>query len=521
MKTFDVVSPMTGQKVASYPLMDANEVDAAVIRARSKLVEWSGTPVKDRLKILARSAEILADNALYYAERVSDENGKTRFDALMADVYPSCDIMHYYAQNAAKFLAPVKVPGNPMLPGRKMYYIFEPRGVIAVISPWNYPFGLCVGPVISAIAAGNTVVLKPSSQTTTSGMMVKRILEKAGLPEGVVNVVTGNGSITGEALIENAGIDMFFFTGSTEVGRRVNIKAAERLVPAIMELGGKDVAIVTKNADLDKAANAISWGAFTNCGQTCIGMEICLVERPVYAAFLEKLMSIVKNIKSGERAGEVGSMTMESQYKIVERQVEDAVAGGAKLLPEGVLNCKLSGMCYPPVVLTDVTRDMKVMQEETFGPLLPVMPYDNVEEAIKIANGTNYGLSGAVFTRDMEEGRRIAGRIRTGSVNINDALITFAVPGLPFGGVKESGIGCYHSEIGIRAFTCVKSITECKNGNKKEFYQYPAMEGAEQGLMDALRFMYTRSTAQKLNMFFKVLPFLMKMQSEGKKQVGR
>ncbi|MDD5648674.1 MAG: aldehyde dehydrogenase family protein, partial [Dehalococcoidia bacterium] len=226
MKTFDVVSPMTGQKVASYTLMDAKEVDAAVARARSTLVEWSGTPVKDRMKILARAAEILADNAFFYAERISDENGKTRFDALMADVYPSCDIMHYYAQNAAKFLAPVNVPGNPMLPGRKMYYIFEPRGVIAVIAPWNYPFGLSIGPVVSAIAAGNTVVLKPSSQTTTSGMMAKRILEKAGLPEGVINVVTGNGSITGEALVENAGIDMFFFTGSTEIGRRVNIKAA-------------------------------------------------------------------------------------------------------------------------------------------------------------------------------------------------------------------------------------------------------------------------------------------------------
>jgi len=520
MKTFDVVSPMTGQKVASYPLMDANEVDAAVAKAREALAAWSGTPISNRMKILARAADILANNALYYAERVSRENGKTRFDAMMADIYPSCDIMHYYAQSAGKALAPVKVAGNPMMPGRKMYYTFEPRGVVAIISPWNYPFGLSVGPVVSAITAGNTVVLKPASQTTDSGMMVKEILEKAGLPEGVVNVVTGSGSVTGQALIEHAGIDMFFFTGSTEIGRKVNVKAAERLVPAVMELGGKDAAIVTKNADLDKAANAICWGAFTNCGQTCIGMEICLVERPVYQEFLDKLISIVKNVKSGEGVGEVGSMTMESQYKIVERQVEDAVARGAKLLPEGALNCKLSGMCYPPVVLTDVTLDMKVMKEETFGPLLPVVPYDNVEDAIKIVNGTVYGLSGAVFTRDMEEGRQIARKIKTGSVNINDAMITFAVPGLPFGGVKESGIGCYHSEAGIRAFTDIKSITECKNGNKKEFYQYPVMAGSEQGLLDALRFMYSQSFSQKMKSFFKVAPFLLRMQSEGKKPVN-
>jgi len=517
MQTFDVISPMTGRKVALYPLMDGNEVDKLVQKARSKLEEWSASPIKERTRILSRAAGLLAENAVHYAERISAENGKTRFDALIADIYPSCDLMHFYSRNAAKFLAPVRVEGSIMMPGRKMYYTFEPRGVVAVISPWNYPFGLSAGPVVSAVTAGNTVVLKPSSQTPDSGIMVKEILEKAGLPEGVVNVATGSGSVTGQALIENPGIDMFFFTGSTEIGRRVNIKAAERLVPAVMELGGKDVAIVTKNADLQRAANAIAWGAFTNCGQTCIGMEICLVERPVYAEFLEKLTGIVKDIKSGTSVGCVGSMTMQSQYKIVERQVADAVSKGAKLLPEGVLNCKLDGMCYPAVVLTDVTGDMLVMKEETFGPLLPVLPYDDIEDAVRIANSTNYGLSGAVFTQDMEEGRKIAGRMRTGSVNINDTLITFAAPGLPFGGVKDSGIGNYHSEIGLRAFTNIKSVSENKKGLKKEFYHYPVMEGSEQGMLDVLRFLYTQSAGQKLKKLFKVLPFMLKMQKEGSK----
>jgi acyl-CoA reductase-like NAD-dependent aldehyde dehydrogenase len=517
MQTFDVMSPMTGQKVASYPLMDSNEVDAMVQKARKKLETWSVSPIKERMKILARAAEYLADNALDYAARVSAENGKTKFDALIADVYSSCDVIHFYSQNAEKFLAPVQVKGNPMMPGRKLYYIFEPRGVIAVISPWNYPFCLSVGPVVSAVVAGNTVVLKPSSQTTDTGIMVKEILEKAGLPEGVVNVATGNGSVTGQALIEHPDIDMFFFTGSTEIGRKVNIKAAERLVPAIMELGGKDAAIVTKNADLGRAAHAISWGAFTNCGQTCIGMEICLVERPVYNELLGKIVEIVKNLKSGTAAGCVGSMTMESQRKIVEQQVADAVAKGAKLHPEGVLNCKLDGMCYPPIVLTDVTSDMKLMKEETFGPLLPLVPYDDIEEAIKIANSTTYGLSGAVFTQDMEEGRKIASKIKTGSVNINDALVTFAVPGLPFGGVKESGVGYYHGEMGLRAFTNIKSITENTGNNKKEFYHYPTLEGSEEGMAEALQFMYAQSTSKKLKAFINVMPFMQKMQKHIKK----
>ena len=436
MKTFDVISPMTRQKVGSFPQMDGKEVDAMVAKARKKFETWSVSPVKERMKILASAADILAENALDYAARISAENGKTQFEAMVADIFSSCDVMHYYSQTAEKTLAPVKVKGNTMMPGRKLYYVYEPKGVIAVISPWNYPFCLSVGPVVSAIAAGNTVVLKPSSQTTDCGMIVKEVLEKAGLSDGVVNIATGSGSVTGQALIENTDIDMFFFTGSMEIGKKVNLKAAERLVPAIMELGGKDAAIVTKNADLDRAAHTIAWGAFSNCGQTCIGMEICLVERPVYKEFMEKLMAIVKDLKSGSATGCVGSMTMESQYKIVEGQVADAKAKGAKLLPEGVMNCKLEGMCFPPVVLTDVTLDMKLMKEETFGPLLPVMPYDNIEEAIKIANSTTYGLSGAVFTKDMEEGRKIASRIKTGSVNINDALITFAAPAVPFGGIN-------------------------------------------------------------------------------------
>lgn len=516
MKTFDVINPMTGQKVGSYPTMDAQEVDILVQKSRKKQAEWALTPIKQRMKILGKAAEILANNALSYAERVSAENGKTRSDALMADIFPSCDVMHFYSLNAEKFLAPVQVKGNPMIPGRKLYYLYEPRGVVAVISPWNYPFCLSVGPVVSAIVAGNTVVLKPSSQTTDTGIMVKEILDKAELPEDVVNIATGSGSVTGQALIEHPDIDMFFFTGSTEVGRKVNIKASERLVPAIMELGGKDAAIVTKNADLDRASSAIAWGAFTNCGQTCIGMEICLVERPVYKQFIEKLMTIVKGLKPGTAAGCIGSMTMKSQYEIVESQVADAIAKGAKVLPEGAMDCKLEGMCFPAIVIIDVTLDMKLMKEETFGPLLPIIPYDDIEEAIKIANSTTYGLSGAVFTNDIEEARKIAARIKTGSVNINDALITFAVPALPFGGVKESGVGAYHSDIGLRAFTNIKSITENTNKAKKEFYHYPVMTGLEEGLPEALKFMYSQSTSDKIKAFFKALPFLQKMMSAGK-----
>jgi len=513
-KVFVVNNPATGEEVAKYPPMDREAVDAAVARARDKFARWSETSFKERRRILKSAASILAENAEHYAGVIAAENGKTTLDALLADISTVCDVLHYYAKNAGKFLKPVRVSGNPLLPGRKAYYVFEPKGVVGVISPWNYPFTLSAGPVVTAIAAGNTVVLKPSSQTTASGLILKEILEKAGLPKGVLEVVTGSGSVTGQALVDHPDLDMLFFTGSTEVGRMVNIKAAERLIPAVMELGGKDVAIVTANADLDRAAHSIVWGAFTNAGQTCIGIEIAIVHRSVYEDFLKKALEITETINLGKGPGEVGSMTMASQLKIVEEQVADAVEKGAKILTGGKRDENMKGMYFPPTILTDVTLDMKVMKEETFGPLLPIIPYDAVDEAIGIANSTPYGLAGAVFTKDMEEARRIAKRMDTGSVNVNDTLITFAIPSLPFGGVKNSGVGRYHSHVGIQAFTNIKSITEFNWDLKKEFYHYPMQPGVEPGLLATLRLVYSNSLLKRLVALIKVAPFLIKAVSK-------
>jgi len=260
LKEYKIYNPANGEEVGAYELMDKEAVNEAVARARKKFHPWSKTSMKERRKILRNAASVLAENAEHYAEVVSRETGKTPLDALMADIYATLDLLKYYSKRSGRFLKPVKTSGNPLLPGRKTYYVFEPKGVVGIISPWNYPFTLLAGPAISAITAGNTVVLKPSSQTTESGLIFKEIMEKAGLPEGVIQVITGNGSVTGEALVENDDIDMIFFTGSSAVGRKINTRAAERLVPAMMELGGKDVAIVTQNANLDRAAHGVLWG---------------------------------------------------------------------------------------------------------------------------------------------------------------------------------------------------------------------------------------------------------------------
>jgi acyl-CoA reductase-like NAD-dependent aldehyde dehydrogenase len=497
-KSFVIINPATGQKVAEYPHMDAAEVDAAVKEAREAFHQWSKTSFAQRKEVFTRAASLLAERCGRYAASISAETGKTQLDAVLAEIIPTCDLLHYYAKNAQRFLRPVKVEGTLLLPGRKGFYTFEPRGVIGVIAPWNYPFTLASGPVISALAAGNAVVLKPASQTTGSGVILKEVLVEAGVPSGAIQVVTGSGSVTGRALVEHPDINMLFFTGSTEVGVDVNVAAAKNLVPAVMELGGKDVMIVTRKADLDRAAHAAVWGAFFNSGQTCTGVEFCLVERPVFQQFLDKVLSIASRIESGTSNGRIGAMTMESQVRILEEQVADAVAKGATVHLGGRRREAAEGLFFAPTVITGIKPHMKMWQEETFGPILPVLAFDTPEEAIRMANSTPYGLSGSVFSRDMAEARFYADRMETGSVNINDCLVTFAFPSLPFGGVKRSGVGYYHGEIGIRNFCKIKSVTEFKGWYSKEFFHYPLPDGLQEAVEAALLLLYGKGFSSRL-----------------------
>ncbi len=495
---FTVRNPANGQEIARYHQSDREDIDRAIEVARAAFASWSKSSFEERKKILLKASSILAENAGAYAEEIALENGKTRTDALLADVYTSADLLRYYAKRARAFLKPVRVPGNIIMPGRKCYYKFEPKGVIGVIAPWNYPLTLANGPVVSAIAAGNTVVLKPSSQTTRSGLILAEVMEKAGLPAGVLQVLTGTGSFTGQALIEHEGLDMLFFTGSTEVGKEVNLKAAEHLIPAAMELGGKDVCIVTKNAHLDRAARGVATGCFFNTGQTCIATEVILVDREVYDPFMEKLSRLVSHIKPGKEVGDVGSMTMESQLDIVKRQLKDALDKGAKIIAKGGESPDREGFWCTPVLLGDVTPDMEVVREETFGPLKPVIPYDTLDEAIELANGLQYGLSGSVFSRDIAEARMIADRLKTGSVNINDVLLTFIIHSLPFGGVKKSGMGRYHGKMGIQAFTDIKSMTEYRIPIKGEIHWWPAWPGVDKIFEGLILLLYAGGLTQRL-----------------------
>jgi acyl-CoA reductase-like NAD-dependent aldehyde dehydrogenase len=356
---------------------------------------------------------------------------------------------------------------------KKVLSTYAPRGVVGIISPWNFPLTMTLGEALPALMAGNAVVLKPSELTPLSAIFGAEIAVRAGFPEHLYQIVVGHGE-TGEALVDCA--DMIAFTGSVETGKRVMRRAAERLIPVSLELGGKDPLIVLKDADLERAAGACVWGALMNSGQICTSIERVYVEAPVYEPFAQKVAARVRAIRQGPSENEVdiGCMTSEEQLRKVAAQVDQALAGGAKALTGGRRHPGLPGLYYEPTVLVDVNPSMEVMREETFGPVIPLMKVDSAEEALRLANDSPYGLSGSIFSRDGALSLALAERMESGSVSINDSLLPFIIPDAPMGGVKHSGFGRRHGAEGIRKFCRQKTIVIDRFGLKEEFPWYPA-----------------------------------------------
>ncbi|OLE09128.1 MAG: succinate-semialdehyde dehydrogenase [Cyanobacteria bacterium 13_1_40CM_2_61_4] len=350
---------------------------------------------------------------------------------------------------------------------------YVPYGVVGIIGPWNFPFNLTIGEAIPALMAGNAVVLKPSEVTPGSAVLGAELARAAGLPPDVLQVVTGYGD-TGQHLIELA--DMICFTGSVATGRKVAERCGQLLKPVTLELGGKDPMIVLRDADLERASSACVYGGLVNAGQVCISVERVYVEGPVYDAFVQKVVAKVRQVRQGPPdAGvvEVGSMTFPPQIDKVERHVQDAVARGAQVLTGGRRRTDLPGLYFEPTVLVDVDHDMEVMRDETFGPVIPIMKVRDEEEAIRLANESRYGLDASVWTRDLARGARVARRVQSGAVCVNDVLVNYAVTEVPMGGWKESGIGYRHGPGGIRKFCAQQSVVIDRFGTKSEINWWP------------------------------------------------
>ncbi|WP_431952601.1 aldehyde dehydrogenase family protein [Nocardia lijiangensis] len=448
------VDPATGEVIATYPIADEDAVRAAVAKARTAATTWGALSFDERRTHLLRwSSRLVADSEEFTA-LIHRENGKPLDDAFL-ELMLALEHISWAAKNAKKLLSPKKISPGLLMSNFAARLEQRPLGVIGVIGPWNYPVYTPNGSIAYALAAGNTVVFKPSEFSTGIGNFLADAFKKANpeLPEGVFETINGYGA-TGAALVKS-GVDKIAFTGSTATGKRIMAAAADTLTPVLLECGGKDAVIVAGDADIKAAADAVAWGATANSGQTCAGVERVYVDRSVREEFVAEVKRILADIKPGsDDKAAYGPMTMPSQIDIVRRHIEDALKKGGSAVLGGPESIK--GPFIEPVVLVDVDEDSEAVAEETFGPTVTIRTVDGVDEAVDLANKSKYGLSSAVYSK--KNGLDIARRLRVGATSVNSVLAFAAIPGLPFGGVGDSGIGRIHGEPGLREFVRPHSI---------------------------------------------------------------
>ncbi len=454
------IDPATGEVIAEFEMTKPAGVREAMERARRAQARWAEVSLEQRCRVLGRVVEILFRRRHEIAEIVTREAGKPKMESLMAEVMVSLDTARYFQRCARRFLRDERVPHhNLAVKSKRGYLRYEPWGVVGIVSPWNYPFSIPMTQVIPALVAGNGVVLKPSELTPWSGMLVAELFSEAGLPEGVLEIVLGEGPI-GAALVE-ACPDKIVFTGSVRTGRQVLEAASKRMIPCVLELGGKDAMLVLADADLEKASSAAVWGGFTNCGQACLSVERVYVEKPVASQLIEFCVAKAKRIRLGNGLDpdvEMGPMIRPRQIDIVEEQLRDAVNKGARILCGGKRRPDLGEYFFEPTVVVDVDHRMKLMEEETFGPVLAIQVVEDAEEAMERANDSSFGLGASIWTRDGRRGEEMARRLVAGAVMVNDVASYFGICEAPHGGRRNSGLGRTHSRLGLLEMVQVKYI---------------------------------------------------------------
>jgi succinate-semialdehyde dehydrogenase / glutarate-semialdehyde dehydrogenase len=452
------VSPFPGVTIESVPESSKQDVALAVAKARKAQTAWANTEVSHRVKILDRFHKLLIENQDELLTTIQAETGKSRFHAA-DEILSLAMITAHYAKIGKRALAPKRRAGAlPIF--TKTYVLSQPKGVIGIISPWNYPLVLSICDALPAILAGNTVVVRPDNQTPWSAIRGLNLIRQAGLPVGVITIVTGDGNSTGTALIDE--VDYVCFTGSTKTGKIVAAQAGARLIGASLELGGKNPMIVCADANLETFLEVAVRGCFTSAGQLCVSIERMYIHESIYEKFLSAFVEKVKELKLGAQLGwgyDVGSLVTNTLVNRVSDAVSTAVAQGAKIETGGKLRTDIGPNVYEPTVLTCVKKDMKISTEEVFGPCVYVQPFSSTEEAIALANDSIYGLSASVITSNARAGRKIAEQLRSGSVNINEGFAAaYGSVAAPMGGMGQSGLGRRHGIEGLLRFTQPQTI---------------------------------------------------------------
>jgi succinate-semialdehyde dehydrogenase/glutarate-semialdehyde dehydrogenase len=495
------VNPATLEPVGSVPVSAPEEVAEAVGDARLAAERWAGASFAERRALLGRAAAVLLDAADEIAATVTAETGKPLVESYTAELFVALDNLVWAASNAGRVLRPEPFRFHqPHLRHKRGCLFYEPLGVIGVISPWNFPFGIAFSQAAFAVAAGNAVVVKPSELTPLSGAWVQRVFREAGAPKRLVQVVQG-GAEAGEALVRAPGTAKVVFTGSGETGRRVASLAGERLRPVTLELGGKDPMLVFEDADLDRAVAGALWGSFSNCGQVCSGVERIYVARPLQEPFVEELTRRARGLRLGrgeELETELGPLITEPQRAHVEELVADALGRGAELRLGGERpEVGLPGWFYEPTILTGVEREARIQREEVFGPVVTVAPFGDEDEAVRLANGSSFGLGASVWTRDLARAKRIARRLEAGSVWTNDVSYSYGAGQASWGGTKESGFGRTHSKHGLYELSRVK-FADLDRGRSPVTWWYPYDEGLLEGFRGLAGVLYGERLGRKL-----------------------
>ena len=493
-------NPATLERVGSVRATAPEEVQEVVAEARLAQERWGRTSHAERSALLAELAQVLLRRSDEIAALITAETGKPLVEAFAHDVFVSLENVAWTARNAPRLLAAERAPfASFYLRHKRAWLLHEPLGVVPVVSTWNIPLAIPLTQAAAAVAAGNAVVVKPSELAPLTGQWVERLFAEAGAPAGLVRVVQGDGEV-GEALVRARGVAKVLFTGSGRVGRRVAAVAAERVVPVTLELGGKDPMLVFDDADLDRAVAGALFGAFANCGQVCAGVERIYVQRPLYEPFVEELVRRAEALRIGrgdDLTTQLGPLMSAEAREHVEAAVGDTVAAGAEVRTGARRpDLGLPGWFYAPTVLTGVPQDDVLMQEEVFGPVVPVTPFGDDAEAIRLANDSRLALGASVWSRDLDRARRAALRLEVGSVWTNDVAYSYGAGQAPWGGIKESGYGRTHGEQGLHELVRVKFV-DADPGERGVAWWHPYTRESLDGMKAMAKVVHERGLATK------------------------
>lgn len=508
------INPATLEEIGRLPLTTQEEFTATFDKAREAQKKWAETSFKERASYVHKMADYIRDNADELASIISQDSGKLKVDALNTEIIPSIMGCTWYAKQAPKVLKDEILPPASLLFFNKWSKrVFQPIGVLGIISPWNYPFSIPFGELVMALMAGNAVVLKVAAQTPMVGEAIERVVKASGLPDGLFTHVVGSGSKVLSAMLEN-GADKMFFTGSTYAGKQVMKSCAEYLVPCSLELGGNDAMVVLEDAPIERAVNGGMWAAYQNAGQSCGGVKRVYVHEKVYDEFVSMAIAKTKALRHGDNGfdADLGSVTTEKQFQQLEKERQMALDNGATIAAESTPVGEQKGYFFPATLLTDVTSDMEFMQDEIFGPFMPIVKVSSEAEAIELANASQYALTASVWSGSNKRGQKVAKKLHAGAVTINDHLYTHGLSNTEWGGPKESGIGRTHGALGLLEVSESKIINWdiFPNLSKNNAWWFPFDEAGYQNMMKLTAYAKPRSAIEWVGLNLMVIPKVLK-----------